>query len=254
MEKNRIGIGLPVIYDLAWLIIDRNGNIYDSKSIIIQETFFNEEMFNTGYYADKRHLYMKGIMNGDFKIMTYQQALQELESDADTVDFLCAYNCCFDFKKAIPFTKKYLNGAYTQKQLHAIMDNIARNGDNPNKREDWLLPTAKILDNEYPLFDIWGEAVTKICDTKGYRKWCKDNDLCTASGKYYRTSAEAVYSYLIKDIDYQEKHTALEDCYIESEILQRCIKKKAIQKPLENITAFVFRKLGRFDLEMEGAE
>ena len=39
-EKQRIAIAKPLVYDLGYVIVDRNGNTKASRNFLIQETFF----------------------------------------------------------------------------------------------------------------------------------------------------------------------------------------------------------------------
>ena len=65
--------------------------------------------------------------------------------------------------------------------------------------------------------------------------------MLTASGTYFKTSAESTYRYLMNKYDFDEAHTALEDAEIESFILSKIAARHAITP---GITFFPFRELG----------
>ena len=62
-----------------------------------------------------------------------------------------------------------------------------------------------------------------------YKDMCLKNGLLTPSGEYFKTSAEAMYRYFTKDLDFEEAHTALADAEIESYILAKLLKKRGLK-------------------------
>lgn len=68
--------------------------------------------------------------------------------------------------------------------------------------------------------------------------------MLTASGTFFKTSAEASYRYLKDKFDFDEAHTALDDATIETYILSQVAKKHAISI---GIIFFPFRELGTTD-------
>ena len=79
--------------------------------------------------------------------------------------------------------------------------------------------------NGLPILDIWAFAVNYICRTDEYIEWAKANEMFTESGCYIKTSVESVVKYLTNNLDFEEEHTALDDCGWETEILVECIKR-----------------------------
>ena len=65
--------------------------------------------------------------------------------------------------------------------------------------------------------------------------------MITASGLYFKTSAETTFRFLIDGYDFEEEHTALNDAIIETEILKRALKKGKIE---QGIQYFPFQELG----------
>ena len=72
---------------------------------------------------------------------------------------------------------------------------------------------------------------------------CIDENWTTASGKYFKTSAETAYRFITNNTDFEEAHTALDDAIIES-ILFAEIVKKTISNLTIGIEYFPFRILG----------
>lgn len=244
--KQTISIAKPLVYDIGWTISDRNGNIIKRENYLIQETFFVPNIFNTAYYKDKRPQYMKLYSEGKIKAATWNEVIDILLADLETVNFVTAYNACFDFKKAIPFTERYIYHLYSENynkwedwQKKRCID-ILENG-NHAKNENYLVPVFELRGNEYPLIDIWALACDRLLNTNKYRKYCCDNNFFTDSKKFFKTSAEVSYRYLIKDNEFVESHTALSDAEIETFILAKALKRGKSEPYLK---AFPFRTIG----------
>lgn len=244
--KQTISIAKPLVYDIGWTISDRNGNIIKRENYLVQETFFVPNIFNTAYYKDKRPQYMKLYSEGKIKAATWNEVIEILLADLETVNFVTAYNACFDFKKAIPFTERYIYHLYSENynkweewQKKRCID-ILENG-NHAKNEKYLVPVFELRGNEYPLIDIWALACDRLLNTNKYRKYCCDNNFFTDSKKFFKTSAEVSYRYLIKDNDFIESHTALSDAEIETFILAKALKRGKSEPYLK---AFPFRTIG----------
>lgn len=245
-QKQKIAIAKPLIYDLGWVITDRQGEIIKQVSLLIQETFFVPNVFNTAYYRDKRPLYMERLENGDIEIATWKKATKMLVQDLEFCDIALAYNACFDFKKAIPFTERYINALYGKdyqawedRQRKKCKDIIL--GKNESENPDYLKPVFKFRGHEYPIADLWGIACDRLINIPKYKNFCLENKLLTASAIYFKTSAETTFRYLLKQYDFMEEHTALSDSIIESQILTKALTKGKIEPQIKE---FPFRNLG----------
>ena len=251
-QRKTVGISKPLIYDIGWTIIDRQGRTYDRKNFLISEIFSVPAIFDTAYYADKRPLYLEKLQAGEIVLTDWRTATKELEDALNAVKAVGAYNAAFDFKKAIPFTELYINKLYSP-DFHDWLDyqnyliDRAANGSH-NQRTASPKPAD---DNEifrfrggvYPLFDIWALACEHIMDSDEYRDYAMDEGWVTDSGKYYKTSAEVAYRFISRNRDFEEAHTALDDAEIESEILASIIRKDKKRLKM-GIVAFPFRIVG----------
>ena len=112
-DKKKIAIAKPLIYDIGYQIIDINGNIYKRVSCLISEIFFDMRIFNTAYYAIKRPIYIERLSNKEISCMQWDSFAENFENDLQVVSAVGAYNSMFDFKKAIPFTEKYIRALYS---------------------------------------------------------------------------------------------------------------------------------------------
>ena len=247
-EKQKIAIAKPLVYDIGWVIADRQGNVYKKANYLVQETFFVPNVFNTAYYCEKRPIYMELLSTGAITAKCWNDIIAELQEDLKICSLVTAYNACFDFKKAIPFTERYIYHLYNSdynkwEKGQYIHCNKLINGcpDDSDGNPEFLEPYFKLRGVKYPMADLWGIACNRLINIDKYRNYCLDNNLLTASAIYFKTSAETTFQYLMKQYDFIEAHTALNDAEIETQILLKALKRGAV-KP--EVNAFPFRELG----------
>ena len=246
----KIAIAKPLIYDLGWQIIDRNGNVYEKKNFLITEIFSVPSVFNTAYYAEKRPLYIEKLRNGEIVLTDWNTAISELLESMAVCYAVGAYNSMFDFKKAIPFTETYIDKLYSD-DFHAWMSKqeitckkIAFGSKQSSRKFE---PDFFIFrDKKYLMFDVWGMACEHLLNCDEYKRMCIENHWQSASGKYFATSAEKAYRFLKQNTEFDEAHTALDDAIIESEIFSAIMKPK-ISNFIVGITYFPFRILGKVE-------
>lgn len=245
-QKQKIAIAKPLVYDIGWTITDRQGNVIKTENFLIQETFFVPNVFNTAYYCNKRPIYMDLLAKGKIKTATWENAIQILIEDLKKCDLVTAFNACFDFKKAIPFTEKYIKHLYSadynewEKAQKEKCKKILK-GKDESENPDYLKPFFELRGEKYPIADLWGVACDRLINIDKYRNYCLENGLLTASATFFKTSAETSFQYLMNKHDFIEEHTALSDARIEAQILTKALKKGKIEP---QIKAFPFRELG----------
>ena len=248
--RQTIAIAKPLIYDLGWQIIDRNGNVYAKRNYLISEIFSVPSIFNTAYYASKRPIYLDKLDKGEITLADWRTATAMLENDLQYVESVGAYNSMFDFKKAIPFTELYINKLYSpdfhkwEEMQNRIIDHIVH--ERPQSQKEFDGDNFNFRNHNYPLFDIWGLSCEHIINNEEYKNLCIDNGWTTASGKYFKTSAETTYRFFKGDNDFIESHTALDDAEIESELFAEIIKKTKNKYEM-GIIYFPFRILGKVE-------
>lgn len=247
-ERQAIAISKPLIYDLGWTVTDKKGRVYARKNFLITEIFSVPSIFNTAYYKDKRCIYLEKLVAGEIVLTDWKTATAELEKDLAEVCGVGAYNAMFDYKKAVPFTELYISHLYApdfsdwMKAQEKICDRIAAKvrASEGNMEMDIFRFRGK----SYPLFDLWGLACKHLLDCDRYREMCIENEWLTASGKFYKTSAETTYRFITGNTDFDEAHTALDDADIETVIFSEIVK--AAKNQIEwGIIAFPFRIVGK---------
>lgn len=188
------------VYDLGYIVADASDAVYCERRFIISDVFCNVSLMESAYYADKIPAYHAALAAGEATMATLREAMNTLRTDIKehNVDTVWAYNARFD--------RTALNSSVT----------TASNGWNT-----WALPYG------VKWCDILQFARTTICDTKKYKKFCAENGYLTKTGRA-RHTADMVGKYL-KNTDYQEQHTALQDARDELDILLACMRRKKKQ-------------------------
>ena len=245
--KKRIAIAKPIVYDFAYTICHRDGTIIDKKQFLVAEVFSVPSLFNSAYYAWKKPIYLEMLSRGETCVKPWDEIMDIFLADLEKVDSVGAFNSMFDFKKAIPFTELYIRKLYSadyntwegiqRAAAYHIAWDKRRNERNPDFRED----VFQFRGREYPLFDLWGLAVNHLLNNASYKKECLAHELLTASGTFFKSSAETTYQYLRNKYDFVESHTALDDAEIETFILSKIAAKHKISMGIE---FFPFRNLG----------
>lgn len=246
--KQRVSIAKPLIYDIGWTVVDKNGNIYKKKSFLISEIFSVPSVFNTAYYAEKRPIYLERLKGGAIDLVTWETAISELVHDMELVEGVGAYNAMFDFKKAIPFTELYINNLYSpnfnkwEEFQNSCCDEIV-NGYCQSAERQFEPDIFRFRGKAYRLFDVWGLTCIHPLNNDEYKRACLANDWKTESGKYFKTSAETAFRFCADSSEFEEEHTALSDAEIESFLFGEAVKRN--KGKLEfGIIFFPFRELG----------
>lgn len=247
-QRKNVAIAKPLIYDLGWKIIDRYGNVYNSENFLISEIFSVPSIFDTAYYAEKRPIYLEKLKNGEIILTDWQTAMTAFLADLDVVECVGAYNSMFDFKKAIPFTELYINKLYSA-DYHNWLNWQANscewlaNGGKPTGNQIFEDCVFRFRGKTYPLFDLWGLTCEHILNCDEYKQMCIDEQWETASGKYFKTSAETAFRFFSGNTDFEESHTAIDDVAIESQLFAEIVKRTK-NKWSMGIEFFPFRMLG----------
>ena len=242
INKNDIALKKPIVYDIGWIIMDRQGHIVKKVNYIVQEIFFDEELYNSAYYANKRPKYLKSIRKGKVEIRLWNDIITELCADMEKVYNMCAYNASFDFKKAIPYTERFIKAYHSEhfdEWEKRQFENFVNGYKPPITNDEWKLPIFTLRNITVPIVDIWAVACDKLINNTRYKKFCIKNNFLGA--KYFKTSAEIAYRYIAKEINFIEAHTALNDAEIEGIILAKALRKGKINPVLEYMPC---RKLG----------
>ena len=184
-----------VPYDVAWVVVDRVGNILESFNGLTAEVMTNPTL----RYLIKRDSFSKRkaafyLDDEPAPIVSFQFLMDYTRTAIEEYNCpVVAYNAGFDVR---------------------VLNDYAK-----------VLTGEKFFSDNTEIWDLWNMALNTICDSSNYVRWCIDAGFITDKGNI-ACSAEAVYSYLAQNAEFEEDHTALSDCEIEAQILNAVFKRK----------------------------
>jgi hypothetical protein len=180
-----------LVYDIGFVICDKDGNIYAKRSFAIQEIFDWKELMSTAYYKEKLPKYYEKIAKGEMEKVTIWEARKRIHKAMEyfNITEVYAYNANFDYT-TLNNTVRYLSGSACR----------------------WFFPYGTVI------CDIWHIACQVLGTQKTFQWENIRND-----NKNLITNAERMFSYC-EQIDFEEEHTGLADAMVESQILARCLK------------------------------
>lgn len=190
VDVETVGLGSQAIcYDIAWSIVDKQGNVYRTKAYCVREIFTNTTKMMEAYYWCKYAKYLEMLDIGLYTIKYGKEIIEEMNKDmADfNVDIFTAYNSNFD-RTAL---------------MNTIRDLKIEEGLNFPKTIEC----------------VWTQAVNSIMNKPSYRKFAKEHGMFTDSGKYWKSSAETCYRFMMNNPHFEEQHIGIFDVQIEQEIL-----------------------------------
>lgn len=187
----------PLMYDLGFAVHDKQGNIYETFSLVIADVYCNEkEIMQSAYYSRKLPQYEEDLKTGKRKLVSVETAKRILSETAKkyNIKAVIAHNARFDYRSTAN-TIRYIT----------------------KSKNRYFLPY------EVPLWDTLEMAKSVIKDKPTYKDFCERNGYLTKNGQV-RLTAEILYRFISKDENFIEKHQGLEDVLIEKEIFQYCVR------------------------------
>lgn len=207
-KNNELDLTQSLVYDIGWIITDKRGTIYKTRSFIIYETFVEmKDVMTSAYYSNKIPKYWDEIKEGKRKLVSFWTVWKTLKQDLEEfgVKAVFAHNASFDVR-ALNNTLRYLSGS---------------------KFRFFFPYGVEIWDTLKMSRDIFGKQKTyvKFCHKYGY--------MTNHKVPQCRFTAEILYRYISGTNDFIEAHTGLEDVLIETAILAYCFRQhKKMSKKL----------------------
>lgn len=186
----------PICYDIGFSVVDKfSGEVIEQRSYAVADIFLDKELMDSAYFREKVPHYWDEIKNNERVLTSFYKIAQEFRKlmRENEIKEVYAHNMRFDYR-ALNLTQRF------------------------------------ITCSKFRYFFPYG---TKICDTlkmarevlkndQEYREFCVENGFITKN-KQNRYTAEVIYRYLTKDVEFVEAHTGLADVLIEKEILKYCL-------------------------------
>lgn len=189
-----------LVYDVGWVVTDRFGNVYETRSYVVADIFLDEkDLMKSAYYAQKIPEYWQDIKAGSRTLTSFYKVRQQLLTDIETygVKEVYAHNMRFDYGSL-------------------------------NNTQRWLTKSR---------FRYFFPKSVEICDTlklarqliatmPTYQRYCEENGYMTKhKTPQVRLTAEIIYRFISGDDTFEEEHKGLDDVMIEKEILAYCYRK-----------------------------
>lgn len=187
----------PLMYDLGFAVHDKQGNIYETYSLVIADIYCDEkELMKSAYYVNKIPQYEIGLKTGQRKIVSAETAKRILTNTARkyNVKAIIAHNARFDYRS-------------TSTTIRYITKSKIR----------YFLPYG------VPLWDTLEMAKSVVKNKPTYKIFCEKKGYLTKNGQV-RLTAEILYQFISGEEDFIEQHQGLEDVLIEKEIFQYCMR------------------------------
>lgn len=186
-------------YDGGFQILNpRTGETFVEGSYIIKQIFYGQsDRMKSAYYANKIPRYIADIEAGKRIVIDWFEFIAIIHEYTRQfkIKAICAHNARFDVCSL-------------------------------NKTMSWC--SFGEISRALPDVEIWDSmkmARSTFASRPSYRKFCENNSFMTKHAKPRpRVTAEILYRFLTQDLDFEESHTALEDVYIEAEIVKYCFK------------------------------
>ena len=203
----------PKIYDIGWVIHDKDGNIFETHSYLTEE-FYTPQYMKTAYFSNKVSMYNEMLAKNEITIKPFAEIIKILNASIAELPNLTigAYNMSFDLK-ALKKTAKALG------------------------------IKGKLLNRSAKTQDIRSLCMETICNPhKSYETFIKTNQLLTPAGNL-STTAENVFRYMMKNIEFIEDHTALSDSLIETALWSYALRQhKKYEKGVPKSTFHLLKK------------
>lgn len=196
-------IDCPLMYDLGFAVHDKQGNIYETYSLVVADIYCNEkELMKSAYYAEKIPHYEIDLKLENRKLVTVETAKRIFSETARkyNVKAVIAHNARFDYRSTAN-TIRYIT----------------------KSKNRYFLPYG------VPLWDTLEMAKSVIANKSTYKNFCEKNGYLTKNGKV-RLTAEILYRFISGKENFVERHEGLEDVLIEKEIFQYCVRQHKSMK------------------------
>lgn len=184
-------------YDIGWAVVDKRGKVYKKLSFVNADIFLGEkDLMQSAYYAKKIPQYWEEIKKGERILTSWSNIRKALIADIQTynVKQIFAHNMRFDYG-TLNTTQRWLS----------------------KSKYRYFFPF------EVEICDTLKMARDVVAKMPTYKKFCFENGFITKNNQV-RLTAEILYRFITKDIEFVESHTALEDVMIEKEILAYCYR------------------------------
>ena len=189
-------------FEIGMKIIDiKNDKIIVEKSYLVRRFFNNKYIMNCTFSANKYPKYQEKVENDKrYKTYSANEISKDIQRLVDKyeIDIMVAHNGKFDYTM--------LNTYFNEFEVENPFENI-------NVLDTMEMSKDLTKSKDYVNYCIENKDIVRMKNGKN------ESNFISPSGRV-RTTAQAIYSYLTKNPNFQEAHTGLEDISIEYEIFK----------------------------------
>ena len=214
------------VFDIAYVISNRKGKIFCERNWLVRDILTNPKiMLHSFYNNDWRSMmggkifsdYIPAIDSNDMRLESWNTIIETMREDILTydVDVFSAYNLPFDLGAMQTTHHKLIEKNLDFSRLDLLCL--------------WEFSCVTVLRSR-----LYHDIARQLGEEKGW----------ITPANNVRTTAEKTYAYLTGNFEFIEKHNALDDAQIETEILHRLLKRKT-PIPYNEVQGFSWRKAQR---------
>ena len=99
LVNDKLDLSQSIVYDIGWVITDKKGRIYETRSFLIYEVFvMMKDVMASAYYADKIPMYWEQVKSGQRKLVKFSTMYNQFWEDVKKygVKNAFAHNARFD--------------------------------------------------------------------------------------------------------------------------------------------------------------
>ena len=197
ITDDKLDLKDSLVYDIGYVIADKQGNIYEKGSFAIADIYCWHELMDSAYYKEKLPQYEEQIRTGERKLVSIWTARKILTALVEkyNVKAWYAHNARFDMN-ALNNTVRYLSGSAVK----------------------YFFPKMEIWDTLKMSRDV-------LKQRKTYTAFCNRNGFKTKhKPPQNQYKAETIFRYITMNKDFEEQHVGLDDILIETKILAYCFR------------------------------
>ena len=101
VEGDKLDLSQSIVYDIGWVITDKQGRIYKERSFVIYEVFVAmKDVMTSAYYAEKIPSYWEDIKSGKRKLVRFSTMRKYFFEDLKeyNCNTIFAHNALFDYR------------------------------------------------------------------------------------------------------------------------------------------------------------
>ena len=188
----------PLVYDVGFAVFDECGRTIETASLTNKDIFLDKDFMSSAYYASKIPNYWKEIWAKERELISWKEIKWRVfdACKRNNCAIVAAHNAMFD-NRALNLTQRFIT---TSQHRYFLPFGV--------EWHDTLKMAREVLAHD--------EAYNNFCNFYGYT---------TTRGKP-KFTAEVVYKFISGDVDFEERHTGLEDVKIEKDIFLYCLARK----------------------------